>query len=663
MFDSDFMSTSKLNDLILWHASLDHVYFKRMQDMSKDGLILAFDMDIEKEVVRLLDPKLKTLGERGIECIFSRYVENSKAFNVIEPNESISINTIIESKDVIFDENRFSSVPRLSLRIPNETEDIGGFVVPKENTKDVVQQPEPGLRKSKRNMTPKNFGPEFQLYLIERKRDEKEAINDEMDSIMGNNTWVLADLPPGCKPLGCKWIFKRKLKVDGTIEKFKAILVIQGFRQKSGIYYVDTYALVVDMIKDFLSSRFSMKDMREADVILVSTPMDTSEKLMPNNGQVASQLKYYRASKKQTCITSSIMEYEFADLAATGKEAEWLRNLIFEIPLWSKPIAPISIRCDSVATLAKAYSQIYNGKSRHLADHLKNGLDRDLVIKFAEGMCLKSKMCLEPAGKEDEVFYFLMVNVFEKVLSRSMNTEEPPILVASALYSLSSKLKDTIRETATLGEAFSLAHITEAYFEDERFAITIAKPNNLNTRIQVQDLQETICHKPNKVEAIKTSMVATSEEHEHQENQDNLNEVLKKKMMLNHQFLLTLLTAMVIRKSASFSTLGKNGIGDVLDLLDSRGANNFAQPNASPGSEVVTGLMEEFQEGDMIDALSRVLEQKSSGNWKELDNESENRKVERDVEREGEPTILATFGSDRGITIWDPEINFFYTSP
>ncbi|GKD82409.1 zinc finger, CCHC-type containing protein [Tanacetum coccineum] len=69
-----------------------------------------------------------------------------------------------------------------------------------------------------------------------------------MDSIMGNNTWVLAwmlaDLPPGCKPLGCKWIFKRKLKVDGTIEKFKVRLVIQGFKQKSGMDYFDTYALV-----------------------------------------------------------------------------------------------------------------------------------------------------------------------------------------------------------------------------------------------------------------------------------------------------------------------------------------------------------------------------------------------------------------------------------
>ncbi|GKB14699.1 hypothetical protein Tco_0848622, partial [Tanacetum coccineum] len=57
---------------------------------------------------------------------------------------------------------------------------------------------------------------------------------------------------------------------------------------------------------------------------------------------------------------------EFVALAAAGKEVEWLRNLIYEIPLWSKPISPISIHCDSAATLAKAYCQIYNGKSRHL---------------------------------------------------------------------------------------------------------------------------------------------------------------------------------------------------------------------------------------------------------------------------------------------------------
>ncbi|GKA27796.1 hypothetical protein Tco_0713964 [Tanacetum coccineum] len=102
------------------------------------------------------------------------------------------------------------------------------------------------------------------------------------------------------------------------------------------------------------------------------------------------------------------MESEFVALAATSKEVEWLRNLTTEIPIWPKPIAPISIRCDSATTLAKAYSQIYNGNSKHLgvrhsmirelirngmisiefvwsqhnlADHLMKGLARDLVIK------------------------------------------------------------------------------------------------------------------------------------------------------------------------------------------------------------------------------------------------------------------------------------------
>ncbi|GJY32573.1 hypothetical protein Tco_0417042, partial [Tanacetum coccineum] len=46
------------------------------------------------------------------------------------------------------------------------------------------------------------------------------------------------------------------------------------------------------------------------------------------------------------------MVSEFVALATTGKEAEWLRNLIFEIPLWSKPIALISIHYDSAATLS-----------------------------------------------------------------------------------------------------------------------------------------------------------------------------------------------------------------------------------------------------------------------------------------------------------------------
>ena len=61
----------------------------------------------------------------------------------------------------------------------------------------------------------------------------KEAINSEINFILQNHTWELVDLPPGCKPLGCKWIFKQKMKPDGLIDKYKTRLVIKGYRKKN----------------------------------------------------------------------------------------------------------------------------------------------------------------------------------------------------------------------------------------------------------------------------------------------------------------------------------------------------------------------------------------------------------------------------------------------
>ena len=70
----------------------------------------------------------------------------------------------------------------------------------------------------------------------------KEAVNDEMDSILSNNTWVLMDLPTGSKPISCKWVFRRKYNTNGSIQTFKVRLVAKGFKQREGVDYFDTYA-------------------------------------------------------------------------------------------------------------------------------------------------------------------------------------------------------------------------------------------------------------------------------------------------------------------------------------------------------------------------------------------------------------------------------------
>ncbi|XP_066380053.1 uncharacterized protein [Miscanthus floridulus] len=70
------------------------------------------------------------------------------------------------------------------------------------------------------------------------------AMHEELENFARNQVWVLVDPPPSCKPIGTKWVFKNKQGEDGHVVRNKARLVAQGFSQKEGIDYGETFAPV-----------------------------------------------------------------------------------------------------------------------------------------------------------------------------------------------------------------------------------------------------------------------------------------------------------------------------------------------------------------------------------------------------------------------------------
>nr|GEW70809.1 zinc finger, CCHC-type [Tanacetum cinerariifolium] len=485
-----------------------------MQDMSKDGLIPAIDMDTEKcktymltkitkkpfqnvkrvtnvlelihsdlcdlhatpslgnkkyfvtfiddafrAAVRLPDPKLKTLGERGIECIFVGYAEHSKAFRfyVTEPNDSVTINTIIELKDAIFDKQRLQTS---GLQIDLQKKLNVDGTIEKFTAKLVIQ----GFKQKSGIDYFDTYAPVARISTIRLlivmasihnltiyQMDVKTAfLNRELEEEVYMNQ-PLGFIMPGNKNKMCKLIkslYGLKLAPKQWHQKFDEVVLSNGYllNQADKCVYRKFDA------SEFLSSMFYMKDMGEADIILgirikhesndiaisqshyikkvlkkfnysdcapVSTPLDTCEKLIPNRGLTVSQLEYssvigclmYAMTCTRPDITFAVgklsrytgnlgtqhwqviqrvlkylkktIDYILVyssypiSVGSTGKDAEWLKNLLFEIPLWVKPMAPISIRCDSAATLANAYSQMYNRKSRHLG--VRHSMIRELI--------------------------------------------------------------------------------------------------------------------------------------------------------------------------------------------------------------------------------------------------------------------------------------------
>nr|GEV37602.1 putative reverse transcriptase, RNA-dependent DNA polymerase, Gag-polypeptide of LTR copia-type [Tanacetum cinerariifolium] len=72
--------------------------------------------------------------------------------------------------------------------------------------------------------------------------------SQEIDALLRNGTWEIIELPKGRNDIKSKWIFKIKYQSSGEIDRFKARLMAQGFGQKEGIDYEETFSPVIKMV-------------------------------------------------------------------------------------------------------------------------------------------------------------------------------------------------------------------------------------------------------------------------------------------------------------------------------------------------------------------------------------------------------------------------------
>ena len=220
---------------------------------------------VPKDERKKLDPKAK-------KCTLLGYGTSRKGYRLYDWKTS----SIIHSRDAVFNESsrgyegakekRLVHIENLTEEEPEAPEperdsDEGGSDDdprdPEEGTS--TDAPVPRRASTRESQRPDYYGGHVYAATELQKEPQtvKEALNcsekeqweaamqKEMDSIYTNDVWDLVELPESRKPVGSKWVFKKKTKADGSIERYKARLVAQGFSQKQGLDYDETFSPVI----------------------------------------------------------------------------------------------------------------------------------------------------------------------------------------------------------------------------------------------------------------------------------------------------------------------------------------------------------------------------------------------------------------------------------
>ncbi|XP_074342369.1 putative mitochondrial protein AtMg00820 [Apium graveolens] len=89
----------------------------------------------------------------------------------------------------------------------------------------------------------------------------RHAMDQEIDAIEKYQTWELVEAPKEKKPIGVKWVYKKKMNAQGEIEKHKERLVVKGYKQKYDVDYKEVFAPMARLETIRLTLSFAAQNM------------------------------------------------------------------------------------------------------------------------------------------------------------------------------------------------------------------------------------------------------------------------------------------------------------------------------------------------------------------------------------------------------------------